>query len=87
MKDSNGNNRTTSMEYFGSYYSNSISIKDGEATVYSDTDMQTDTNAIKLADGRIVFSAKYFGDKDIDKVYDILKTIFGVEINYKRSYL
>ena len=86
-KDENGNNRTVSMEQFGNYYSNSINIKDGETAVYTDKDMQIDSNAIRLYDGRIVFTARYFGDKDVDKVCDILRTVFGVEIGYERSYL
>lgn len=83
-KDVYGNELTMTMESFGHRFVNILNPSPSETVTYGMEDIVSDAGSILLSDGKRVFSAKYFGDKDIDKVQMILKEEFGVELSYER---
>ena len=89
-KDEHGNRKTGSVEAFTDWYICSKTLEkrsETETTKYGIDDVQSDEFAITLSDGVHAYTARYFGDANIDKVLKILEEQFNTKVDIERTSL
>ena len=89
-KDERGNRKTGTIEVFTDWYICSKTAEkrsETETTEYGKNDVDSDEYAISLSDGGHAYTARYFGDVNIDKILKILEEQFNTKVIIERTSL
>ena len=89
-KDDRGNRKTGRIESFAHRFvcsKMSEKISETDTIEYGKNDVDSDEFAIVLSDNVHAYTARYFGDANIDKVIRILEEQFNAKVQIERTYL